>query len=62
MDMYEFLFELYIFKVFGYLYCLFHFYFNCVILLFTTWLDLAISLKYFTYDFTILVKIFYDFS
>jgi len=30
------------FKVFGHLYCLFHFYFNCVILLFTAWLKLSI--------------------
>ena len=30
------------FKMFEYLYCLFHFYFNYVILLFTTWLELSI--------------------
>jgi hypothetical protein len=44
------------FKVFGHLYCLFHFYFNCIILLFTTWLKLSIYnlLKYFSCDFTIL--------
>jgi hypothetical protein len=44
------------FKVFGYLYCLFHFYFNCVILLFTTWLKLSIYnlLKYFSCNFMIL--------
>jgi len=47
------------FKVFGYLYCLFYFYFNFIVFLFTTWLDLAILLKYFTFNFTILVKIFY---
>jgi len=49
------------FKVFGLLYCLFHFYFNYVILLFTTWLELSIY-NYFKYFIDFMILRFYDSS